>query len=755
MSARDETGEESIYRRTLDRVTDAVVAVDTEYRFRYLNRTAAELLASDASALLGELIWDAFPGAEGTVAQDRIEAALETQRETGYERYNDSLDRWFEVRVFPDEEGLSILFTDVTERREREERLKRYEWMVENLPVAVAQSEPSLDGELVYVNDGLVEMFDMETKEAAERYSVADLHVDPAASERLGERLRATGEVEDREIELATADGERFWGSVTATVDAVNGDEYVTGVVQDISERKEYERKLEDLHDATREMVAAATPEAVADIVTDTSVRSLGYRMSGVHRYEESVDGLAPESVSEASQALVGEVPTLNEGIAWDAFRAGEMRVYNDIREADQVFNDETGFQSEIAVPIGDYGVFIASAERTDAFPENDVALINVLINNATTVIRQIRTEQTLRERERELTRNRDFLEQTARVAKLGGWEVDLRTDTVDWTEQVYDIHGVPVGQTPSVAEAIDAYHPKDKSAMREAWERLVADGEPYDLELRIITQSNDVRWVRTVGIPEHDDDGDEVVAARGIFQDITENKRRERELEQQNERLDEFASVISHDLQNPLNVAQGRTELLRQADDGTLTNHLTPLADSLDRMETIINDTLTLARKGRTVGEMSEVRVADLAGSCWGGVSTGSAALDVVDEFAVRGDRSRLKHVFENLFRNSVEHGRSGDGDGVERGGDDVTVRVGRADEAAMYVEDDGAGIPPDERDAIFEPGYTTATDGTGFGLAIVRRVAEAHGWEVSVTDAEGGGARFEFDNVRFAGRE
>jgi signal transduction histidine kinase len=96
---------------------------------------------------------------------------------------------------------------------------------------------------------------------------------------------------------------------------------------------------------------------------------------------------------------------------------------------------------------------------------------------------------------------------------------------------------------------------------------------------------------------------------------------------------------------------------------------------------------------------------------------------------------------VFENLFRNAVEHG-----------GEDVTVRVGRAGEDCIYVEDDGPGIPADDRDAVFEPGHTSATGGTGFGLTIIKRIAEAHGWEITVTDGRDGGARFEFDTTGLA---
>jgi len=159
---------------------------------------------------------------------------------------------------------------------------------------------------------------------------------------------------------------------------------------------------------------------------------------------------------------------------------------------------------------------------------------------------------------------------------------------------------------------------------------------------------------------------------------------------------------------------------------------------ESLDRMEAIVSDTLTLAREGQVVGEMESIDLVNLVGACWRAVDTGEATIEFEDDVRIRGDPDRLSHVFENLFRNSVEHG-----------GPDVTVRVGLLDEGGLYVEDTGPGIPADLRQSVFDPGETSASDGTGFGLTIVKRIAEAHGWQVAITSGDDGGARFEFTGV------
>ena len=110
------------------------------------------------------------------------------------------------------------------------------------------------------------------------------------------------------------------------------------------------------------------------------------------------------------------------------------------------------------------------------------------------------------------------------------------------------------------------------------------------------------------------------------------------------------------------------------------------------------------------------------------------------------QSDRSRLRTLLENLFRNAVDHGGERVAVGLLDGADAEAPGRGHT---GFYVADDGPGIAPDEREDVFEYGYTTAEDGTGFGLAIVRSVAEAHDWSVAVTESRQGGARFEVTDV------
>jgi signal transduction histidine kinase len=206
--------------------------------------------------------------------------------------------------------------------------------------------------------------------------------------------------------------------------------------------------------------------------------------------------------------------------------------------------------------------------------------------------------------------------------------------------------------------------------------------------------------------------------------------QQREETLERQNKRLEEFASVVSHDLQSPLSVITGSVELAR---DGASAEHFTRIENAAARMQTLIEDLLSLARSGDRVNEVAPVDLGAVAMEAWANVQSESVSLEVADDVGeIRADRSRLKQLLENLFTNSLEHG-----------GDVTVVRVERVD-GGFVLEDDGAGIPDDIRSEIFEFGYTNAESGSGLGLAIVREIAEGHGWTVAVEDGAEGGARF-----------
>ncbi len=161
------------------------------------------------------------------------------------------------------------------------------------------------------------------------------------------------------------------------------------------------------------------------------------------------------------------------------------------------------------------------------------------------------RRKEKLKQRKKELERKNDLFERAQEIASVGAWEYDVRADENRWTDQVHRIYGREEagGPAPSADSGIESYHPDDRPAIREAFTEAVQEGTPYDIEVRLITEEGEERWVRTRGEPQREDrnpdrengdsereDGNpegEVARLRGTIQDITERKRRERRLRQ------------------------------------------------------------------------------------------------------------------------------------------------------------------------------------------------------------------------------
>jgi len=247
--------------------------------------------------------------------------------------------------------------------------------------------------------------------------------------------------------------------------------------------------------------------------------------------------------------------------------------------------------------------------------------------------------------------------------------------------------------------------------------------------------------WLETTKVPLRDDAG-EVVGLVGQVRDVTDRMRHRAELEEKTRRLDRFAGYVSHDLRNPLSIAAGYLDLAREGDESALDD----VEDAIERMQELVDDIELLARGDQrllSAGSATDLatsrqRIATIAGNVWDVLATDAATLeiDLPAETVVYASEREFRSMLENLLKNAIDHA-----------GEEVTVRIG-ATWDGFFLEDDGPGIPPADREQVFEQGYSTAKGGTGTGLSIVSEVAAGHDWELSVTESPDGGARFEVGN-------
>jgi len=614
-------------------------------------------------------------------------------------------------------------FQDVTERAERERQLERstarLEALFENSPDMINVHDT--DGNIIDPNPRLCERTGYDASELADmKVWDIDARIGPAEARELWESM----EVGDRhrlEGVYRHRDGSTFPVEVHLQRLDLAGEERFVVISRDISERKTRERELEryeTIVETIDDIALVVGPDRTVEYVNEI----------GLHYAGASADDIVGESIVRLATEFVVD------GHGAERFERALDRAFDATPPVDAPERLELDVDASMGEVVLEY-------QFSPVFDGDDPTAVVITMRDI--------TDRTERERALEATKERlDTVVSNVPVVLFALDEDGVFTlsegrglDALGWEA------GEVVGRS-----AFDLYadYPEVLDAIRRA-----LDGEEVSAVQRIGNRIFETAYQPVV------EDGS-VAGVIGVGTDITDRRRRERELQRQNERLEEFVGVVSHDLQNPLNVVAGRLELAREEYD---SEHLDAAARSLDRMDELIADLLRLAREGDHVTEIEAVVLADVVEGCWHNVDTGDAELVVETTRTIRADPGRLQHLLENLLQNSVEHSSTDSrrderaGDSVEHsstgsrpnahGGDDhVTITVGDLDDG-FYVEDDGPGIPEEKRTAVFESGYSTAPDGTGFGLAIVEEVTEAHGWSIRVTESADGGARFEITDV------
>jgi len=555
---------------------------------------------------------------------------------------------------------------------------------------------------------------------------------------------------------IRTRDGETRWMWERGRGLHSDGNlDALEGFITDVTARRERERRIERLQRRTRRLIDTSTRAETAQVAVDTAHEVLGAELSGFHLLSE--DGQRLEAVAHVDTVSdeLGDPPVYRRGandpaseLVWGAFERDEPVVVEDAREYDGLA-EVTPTRSGVVHPLADHGVFVVSATEPGAFDDTDLALVEIVAASLRAALDRVERELRLREREEALETERDRLRALFEMVPDPITHVRFEDDQpilLDVNPAFEETFGYAAADVVGESSN-DLIVPPDRQGEATRIDEAAQDERTVTREVRRRTAEGTGDFLfRSIPVGE-DGTTDEYY---GIYVDISEQKDAERRLERQNERLAEFAEVVSHDLRNPLNVAQGRVELLQDHYDD---EHLDATMRAHERMAALIGDILSLAREGGTVEDVEPVALAETVADCWQNVETADAELVVETDCTVVADRGQFQRLLENLLGNAVEHGSTSPDskarqDAVEHGGPDVTVTVGDIADG-FFVADDGPGIDAATRERLFDAGYSTSPEGTGFGLAIVERVAEDHGWEVSAVESADGGARFEVTGV------
>jgi PAS domain S-box-containing protein len=769
-----------------ERLTQPVVEVEFDGQTPVVKRVNPAFEAGfgyDAEEIVGSSL------DEYIVPEDRMEQAKDINRtvRSGVRPTSEEVTRRtaegtrefiLQNAAYEDGSGGFAIYTDITDRKKRKRELQRQNTrlsaLFENFPEpTVAYAYEDDKPHVVEVNAAFVETFGYD-EETALGSPIDDLIVPPDRrdeADAIDERVRDGAAIDEHLRRQTTAGiGDfRFRNIRLPDDEAIDG----YAIYTDITERQTYERELERQNDLFRET------QALADV--------------GAWEYDAQTEELLwTEQVKRIHDLPADYEPTTEEAIAFyhpedrdrirEAFtgaisRGEPYEIEARIHTAD---GDERWVRTHGAPEIEDGEVVGARGAIQDITERKEQLL----------AIRRLQREITRLVGERDPDRAADrvveIAQDTIELPFVGVHLVDDERATLE-----------PAAVSAPILDHFDdppSYHrtDPDRRVDRFNW-GVFETGEPAVIDDIRESDSLDAdetptrsgmvfplgdHGVLITSSPEPDDltetDRHLTDILATVLTAVLDRTERERALEEQKqlleartERLDEFVSVVSHDLRSPLSVASGRLELALEERD---SEHLEAAATAVERSQHLIADLLSLTTEGDRDVETESVDLGSVAEKSWETVETGPATLVVDADRSIRADRSRLRQLLGNLYRNAVEHASGPDhpprGEGASSGSaggrsrlsrdpaadgsGDVTVTVGGLADG-FYLADDGVGIPSDIREDVFESGYSTH-DGTGLGLSIVSQVAAAHGWEVGLTESADGGARFEFTGVEFA---
>lgn len=721
------------YRRSEERFsslfngTPDPAFVVTDREISYANDALCALCEGDREAVVGTALADAawLPAATLEALSTQRETALaggDPDPETVVVEPPDGGRRYVEANVKAltggDVEGVVVVMRDVTERREREreiaEREAQFRAVFEGTNDALLVADD--EGTYVDTNPAACDLLGLSKDEVVGQ-SVGEFMPDSDGLADTWERFLADGQMRGT-FELVRDDGERRVVEFSAQTDVQPGRHL--SALRDVTERtrmerelRQSERRFRQIAEHVEEVIWMVSPDDESVVYVSPSFADLTGRSAGLLD-DGLFDGLATIVHPGDREAVLGKAEAmLADGRADDA-------------------DEEYAFAFRVERPDGETR-WVEATGYPVVDEDGAVSRFVGIIDDRTDAMRRER-------------RFRAVFDQTYQFTGL----LDPDGEIVDVNDAV--VSEGPIDAADVVGEPLPAapWWPDEEARERVA-DAVATAAEGAVVRSQETVLNGEGRATIDFSItPVTDETGEiDLLVAEG--RDVTDLVERERELERKNERLSEFAGIVSHDLRNPLQVFAGRLAQLAEdrerADspaDVPLDEHLPSMERSVDRMQTLVDDLLTLASQDAALSETRPVGLADLAREAWTTTDAPEATLAVATDRTVRADPSRLQQVLENCFRNAVDHGPG-----------DVTVTVGDLDDhEGFFVADDGPGIPEAERDAIFEQGYSTDPDGTGFGLGIVSEVAAAHGWTVVVVESETGGARFEFRGVASPGR-
>jgi len=698
-----------------ENTTHGVVTIDRHSTVRFASEGVEDVFGYDPEELEGESLFTVMPDRfhdphesavsrylqEGTKQLDWSWVELPGLHKEGHEV---PLGITFGETTVDGEQRFSAVIRDITEQRERERKLREERAFTESVFAALPDVFYAFDqhGNFLRWNDRFEEVTGY-TSEEIETMQPTEF-IAPADQETVVEAIADVFQRDTTvtvEATFETKDGERIPYEFTGAklVDETDEALGLVGIGRDISDRKERQRRFEAVFNNTYQFTGLMEPDGTLIEANETALE-----FGDLDR-----DDVVGQKVWNAawfshSEELQEEIRAATDRAAQGEFVRDELSVRGSDREA-----------------IIDFSLRPVTDED----------------GNVTLLIPEGRDITELKEREEELRRERDHVRRTEELANVGGWELDLDTETLYWTQGTRRLHDVEEAFDPSPEAVSEFVHPDDRSTVLNAVENCRKNGDPFDIEVRIVTAAGRTRWIRIEGDRITENGTDKL---RGVMGDVTDRKERE-------QRLMVLNRVLRHNLRNKLSVVSGYAEALESVLDAYDSGGDLPV----DRAKTHTENIKQSARELVTLGEKAREFEQAIEGSdITTSVEVSSMLTELADKYRTqypdakitvsgdghpfRGNVEFLELAVEELLDNAITHNETA------APTVDLSVSTAGSEQIEITVADDGPGIPEIERKTLTEGEESALLHGSGVGLWTVNWLVTRIGGHISIADNEQG---------------
>ena len=770
----------ALHGAIVEQMQDAAWVFDDQLRISYVNDQVVDRIGLTATDLIGRSLQDVF---EGSLLDP--ETYTEFERGLG-ELLADNREKFRKQLTFDPREasayttdmllrpyresggdvvGIVGVGRDITEQLAEQRRMER-----QNDLFRQAQQLGTIGGwawnltdDSIELTDEVYAIYEIDAEFDPTIANILQYHPDPDGEVRAAfDQLRA-GEAVDLEAKLRTADGTKKWVRIHGSPKHDNGELIeIIGSVQDITERRRLESQLRDNVESLRQLyqISADTSLSFVDRI-DRVLAMTCERLELQYGMLSTIEDGTKEIIAahgDHDTLEAGTTVELAGSYCEETVRRESLFAVEDATKAgwaDSPPADSRGLHCYLGgkISIDDrlYGTlhFADEQSRQQSFTDTELAFVEVLTKWVSYQLERRSTESKLRALQ-EITQTFLTADDESTVAELA---MDAADDILElpltglWQHDPEDDALLPVDQTDQSDVYFD-HQPVFESGEGLIWKAFAMNSvvvvddvqsepnrynEDTAIRSEIIVPVQSYGVLVTATLEQREFSDLEVDLLRILATSLSAamvRVDREARLQRQNERLSEFTGYVSHDLRNPLSVAQGYIEQAIETGDIEVLDSVTR---SHDRMQTLIDDMLLLARKGEIIDLMGPTRIHAVARRAWEGVESRDAELVIDGQAVVAADSPRLQQVFENLYRNSIEHG-----------GPELTITVDCSD-SRITIADDGYGFEDEPPSLDAE----TRESESGLGLAIVAKIVDAHGWEITAMDDDTGGSRFEITGM------